>query len=292
MVKRSHSSRYTGPISQLLGCHYSGHTSGTWRQCAAAVGFDGLQTNPMYIFIIYLWYIYYLFIIYLLCVDLIDPYLLLGCPLQPDCTLVFLMIPELGSRSFHALHCLAPLYEDYINHQLITITTSYIKLYIVHFCSLMKTTVAEDPNFQDYPSPFNSHYNLVANHWLCSATVSVRPYCPRNERLCWVPNIYIYIRWLVPKLDPFHFLTYVVGCEWCFGHWKKGPIVLQLKSRCSLCILIDVDLSLFFAMKLTAQIQLFFRIIMLARILIVVTKPKFTEFVSGPQRNCYEQWPI
>ena len=81
------------PYPNLWGCHYSGHTSGTlyfsswvamapnteahtlqtWRQCAAAaVGFDGLQTNPcicMYIFIIYLLYllyIYYIFIIYLL----------------------------------------------------------------------------------------------------------------------------------------------------------------------------------------------------------------------------------
>ena len=71
------------PYPNLWGCHYSGHTSGTlyfsswvamapnteahtlqtWRQCAAAaVGFDGLQTNPMYMYV----YIYYIFIIYLL----------------------------------------------------------------------------------------------------------------------------------------------------------------------------------------------------------------------------------
>ena len=71
-----------------LGCRYSGHTSGTlyfiswvamapnteahtlqtWRQCAAAaVGFDGLQTNPMYMYV-YI-YIYYIFIIYLLYIN-------------------------------------------------------------------------------------------------------------------------------------------------------------------------------------------------------------------------------
>ena len=73
-----------------LGCRYSGHTSGTlyfsswvamapnteahtlqtWRQCAAAaVGFDGLQTNPMYMYVYMYIYTYIIFIIYLLYIN-------------------------------------------------------------------------------------------------------------------------------------------------------------------------------------------------------------------------------